>query len=301
MIAEEVRVQRLQHPARKVRIVLDTDTYNEIDDQFAVTYALLAPEHLQVEALYAAPFYNELSDGPADGMEKSYQELLKIRAIFGREEIPVFRGATDYLPAANLPYKSDAAQDLVERAMASAPEDPLYVLAIGAITNVASALLMEPQIADRIVIVWLGGHDFHWSHTKEFNLCQDLHASRLIFDCGAPVVLAPCLGVSSHLTTSLSELADYVKDEGQIGRYLYDTYKRCADDHYGYSRVIWDISVVAWLVNPQWCLSSLVPSPYISDECRWSVDTSRHLIRKIDYFHRDAIFQDLFRRIAGSH
>jgi len=92
-----------------------------------------------------------------------------------------------------------------------------------------------------------------------------------------------------------------VKNEGPIGQYLYDTYKACSKDHFGYSRIICDIAVVAWLVNPDWCPSSLVPSPYIWDEFRWSVDTSRHLIRKIDYFYRDAIFQDLFRRIAGSH
>jgi inosine-uridine nucleoside N-ribohydrolase len=53
--------------------------------------------------------------------------------------------------------KSEAARNLVERAMASDPSDPLYVVAIGAITNVASAVLMEPAVAERIVIVWLGG------------------------------------------------------------------------------------------------------------------------------------------------
>ena len=40
-------------PNEKVRMVLDTDTYNEIDDQFALVYALLCPEKLNVEAVYA--------------------------------------------------------------------------------------------------------------------------------------------------------------------------------------------------------------------------------------------------------
>jgi len=48
-------------------MVLDTDTYNEVDDQFAVVYALRSPERLRVEALYAAPFHNDRSSGPADG------------------------------------------------------------------------------------------------------------------------------------------------------------------------------------------------------------------------------------------
>ena len=71
-------IERLQPPTGKVRIVLDTDTYNEVDDQFAVAHALLSPDQMSVEALYAAPFYNGRSDGPADGMERSYDEILRL-------------------------------------------------------------------------------------------------------------------------------------------------------------------------------------------------------------------------------
>jgi len=149
-------IRKLQHPGKKVRMVLDTDTFNEIDDQFAVVYALHANDNVQVEALYAAPFYNELSTGPADGMEKSYQEINKILDILDRKDIPVYRGSTTYLPAGGQPVESAAARNLIERAMESESSDPLYVVAIGAITNVASAILIEPHIIDLIVVVWLG-------------------------------------------------------------------------------------------------------------------------------------------------
>ena len=59
-------------------MVLDTDTYNEIDDQFALVYALLCPEKLNVEAVYAAPFTNDRSTRPGDRMEKSYEEILRL-------------------------------------------------------------------------------------------------------------------------------------------------------------------------------------------------------------------------------
>jgi len=95
-VSPEKRLQRLLPPTQKIRMVLDTDTFNEIDDQFAVTYALLSPEKLQVEAIYAAPFYNELSSSPADGMEKSYLEILKIlhRLKISSDQY-VFRGSKD--------------------------------------------------------------------------------------------------------------------------------------------------------------------------------------------------------------
>lgn len=297
-LTTEQLINRLKLPTSRIRAVLDTDTFNEIDDQFAVVYSLLSKEKLQMEAFYAAPFYNELSNGPKDGMEKSFDELQRILEIMGvRESIPSYRGSDTYLPDPLTPVESEAARNLVERAMASTADDPLYVISIGAITNVASALLMEPKIIDKIVVVWLGGHALHWKDTKEFNLKQDLHASRIVFDSGVPLVLIPCKGVASHLSTSLSEIRDYVKGSGPIGEYLYETYKNCREDHYAYSRVIWDISAIAYLVHSDWLPSTLVHSPLISEDFRWSFDSNRHFIRYVHDLKRDDIFKDLFTKM----
>jgi len=65
------------HPGR-MRTVLDTDTYNEIDDQFALVQAMLSPDRIALEAIYAAPFHNKRSSGPGDGMDKSYDEILRL-------------------------------------------------------------------------------------------------------------------------------------------------------------------------------------------------------------------------------
>ncbi|MFD1674595.1 nucleoside hydrolase [Alicyclobacillus fodiniaquatilis] len=292
------RLAKLAFPKGKVRMVLDTDTYNEIDDQFAVTYALLSPERLKVEALYAAPFYNDLSTGPADGMEKSYEEILR---ILERLHVPstgfVYRGSTEYLPDAITPVKSDAARDLVERALASDADDPLYVVAIGAPTNVASAILMEPKILHHIVVVWLGGNGLHWPDTREFNMVQDIHASRVILDSGVPLVYVPCMGVTSHLLTSLPEIRDSIGGYGEIGDYLVEVFERCHGDHFGYSRVIWDIATIAYFMNEEWVPSSLVHSPILNDGFTYSFDSTRHLIRAVNYIHRDPVFTDLFTKI----
>ena len=64
--------------------------------------------------------------------------------------------------------------------MAAPDDDPLYVVAIGAITNVAAALLLEPDLVRKIVVVWLGGNTHHQPSTMEFNLMQDPDAARVI-------------------------------------------------------------------------------------------------------------------------
>jgi inosine-uridine nucleoside N-ribohydrolase len=232
-------------------------------------------------------------------MEKSYQELLKIRSHLPEmASVPIYRGSEDYLPDAQTAAESEAARNLVERAMASPDDDPLYVVAIGAITNVASAILMEPRIIEKIVVVWLGGHALHWPTAKEFNLRQDLHASRIVLNSGVPLVLVPCLGVASHLTTTLSEVRDHVKDKGAIGSYLYETFETCSKDHFGYSRVIWDISAIAYLINGDWLPNELVHSPHLSEDFRWSTDAMRHFIRYVHYIHRDRVFKDLFNKLS---
>ena len=81
-------------------------------------------------------------------------------------------------------------------------ENPLYVVAIGAITNISSALLRNPEIKNRIVLVWLGGHAFHWPDNREFNLYQDVAGARIVCGCGVPLVLLPCMGVVSELRTT---------------------------------------------------------------------------------------------------
>lgn len=296
----EKNVARLAEPSGRLRVVIDTDTYNEIDDQFALAYALASGDRLAVEALYAAPFYNHLSSGPEDGMLKSYDEILRVLSLFGRPAGDmVFKGSTGYLESPQTPRESAAAHDLVQRAMA--PGEPLCVVAIGAITNVASAILMEPEIADRIVVVWLGGHALHWPHTREFNLEQDIWAARTLFDSGVPLVLVPCHGVASHLSTTLSEIRDHLKGVNPIGDYLHETYRNCSEDHFAYSRVIWDISTIAYLMDPSWVRTELVHSPVLTDQVTWSFDSSRHFIRLAREVNRDAIFRDLFLKIRSMH
>jgi hypothetical protein len=98
-------------------------------------------------------------------MEKSYEEILRLLKMLKKPADGfVFRGSTEYLKDVSKPVNSEAVQDLIQKAKKSSPEDPLYVVAIGCITNVASAILIEPEIIKNIVVAWL----IHpsWVHTE---------------------------------------------------------------------------------------------------------------------------------------
>lgn len=313
-LSRSLRQDRLTPPSGKINIVIDTDTYNEIDDQFAVVYALQSQERLSVEAIYAAPFFNERATSPGDGMEKSYEEILRLleRLSLSPEGL-AYRGSAGFLSDYAQPFGSEAVQDLIDRAMAAT--EPLYVVAIGALTNIASAILIEPKIIEKMVLVWLGGTALHWPHAVEFNLAGDVKAARLIFDCGVPLILLPCAGVTTHLRTTVPEIDLYVQGKGSIGDYLAETFKEYSDDHFGWSKEIWDVIAIAYLINPDWVPTTIVSSPIIAQRDEgavkmgdpglwserpliWAFDSSRHPIRCAYYVERDPIFRDMFTKLA---
>lgn len=296
-------LRRLSRPTGKVDVVLDTDTYNEIDDQFALAYLIRSEEKFNLKAICAAPFYNAKSEGPADGMEKSFQEIHHILELIGRRDLAgaVYRGSEAWMKDEKTPVPSEAASMLAKFAMEYSPEEPLYVIAIGAITNVASAMLINPEIIDRIVLIWLGGNAHEWPDNEEFNCMQDVAAARVVFDSGAALVQLPCAGVVSAFTTCAGELEMFLRGKNKLCDYLVDIVERdgAAESSYRtWTRAIWDVTAVGWLLGDNFMRDKLVASPIPQYDHHYSFNGDRHLIRYVYHINRDALFEDLFRKLA---
>lgn len=344
-LTEKEREEKLNIPAGKIHLIIDTDAKNEVDDQFAVSWAIRSPERFIVDAVYAAPFSHDCfkklagdtasidavggvtyADHPGDGMEASYQELLKLFELLGENANGrVFRGSGNYISDIGGPVESDAARDLIRRAMSS--EETIYVAAIGAPTNIASALLMEPELVKKIVLVWLGAQPLYFKHGIEFNCMQDVTASQVLFDSGVPMVLIPCMNTASMLTLTKPEVEHCLLGKNEISDYLsrivldaygdahsaaamgamlrhsYLAFREDREDGYLFqfptdytapSRIIWDISTIAFLKNPGWTPSTLEISPVLRDDLFWGEkDESRHRIRVVNFCNRDPIFGDM--------
>ena len=136
------------------------------------------------------------------------------------------------------------------------------------------------------------------------------------------------MSVASYLAVTGPELEANIKGSSRLGTYLCDTvtsqmsqemaqnwlmlfhqtYCKGLDDYgdegmptttsmLSPSRIIWDISTVAWLLNPTWCPSSLVPTPRLTDEHTYIEDISRHDMRIVRFIYRDAVLGDMFEKI----
>ena len=301
---EAAFIKRLEKPKGSIDVVIDTDAFNEIDDQFALAYLIKKEEKLKLKAIYAAPFHNDKSSGAGDGMEKSYNEIFKVLSLMKRGDLSsiVYRGSESFLPSETEPVVSDAARHLAEIASTYTTEKPLYVIGVAAITNVASALLIKPEIKDRIVVIWLGGNAFDWHHNIEFNIRQDVAAARILFGCGVPVVQLPCMGVVSAFTTSGPELEYWLRGKNELCDYLVDVTTKEALEHSSHStwsRAIWDVTAVAWLLDADFMSDRLEPSPIPEYDHYYAFNKTRHRIRYVFHINRDALFEDLFETLAS--
>lgn len=298
-MTKEQYLKNLTPPQGPVDCILDTDAYNEIDDLFAIAYLVRsASEKLRIKSFYAAPFFNRLSEGPADGMEKSYHEIQKILSLC-HADYPVLRGATDYLPDEQTPVISEAAKDLAERALEYSPENPLYVVAIGAITNIASALLLEPKVKENCVVVWLGGHAWHYHDTNEFNMKQDIAAARVVMGSGVPFIQLPCMGVVSSFALSKPELEQYLLGKNPLATYLaertIDGYLQKPYSH----KVIWDVTAVAWLLNEEDRFMNCYHLPvHLPDyDFYYEERPCAHNIGMVYHIKRNELMADLIQKI----
>ena len=306
VMTESQFFKNLKVPQGKVDIVLDTDTYNEIDDQFAISYMVRRTEKFNIKGICAAPFFNGNSTSPEDGMEKSYDEILKVLSLLGRQDLNsvVFLGSREYMKSETEPVESPAADHMAELANSYSPENPLYIVAIGAFTNVASAILKNPAMKENCVFLILGGHaDYLPTPVYEFNMIQDIAAARVIFNSKAPVVQFPAIGSTDALTTSKYELEHWLKGQNELCDYLYENTVREAEKHADpdtpWTRVIWDIVAIAWFFNEKDRLmeGTLKHAIIPQYDYQYSTDFRRHYENYIYRVMRDRVFDDLFKTL----
>lgn len=293
------KLKNLEVPKGKVDVVLDTDAFNEIDDQYAIAYLLRSGEKLNTKAIYAAPFLNGKVETPAEGMEKSFCEIKNILNLVG-ESREVFRGSESFLPDENTPVISDAAKDLAARVNDYSPENPLYIVAIGAITNVASAILLNPKVCENAVVIWLGGHSQHYHDNWEFNFRQDIAAVRVVFQSGVPLVQLPCMGVVSAFTLSIPDIEYWLRGKSPLSDYLAEATLSYMKHRGMYSKAIWDVTAVAWLLNDEerFMRSRIITTPIPSYDHRYTCDPNGGLMRYVYHIHKDALVMDMMEKLT---
>lgn len=205
---------------KKIRVIIHTDCKNEADDQFALAHHLMTPQFV-VKGIIAGHFEaNHMVYGERDTMAASFDEIIKVLSLMNLEgKYPVFKGSEIPLSDETTPIPSEGASFIINEAMKN-DERPLFAVFQGCLTDLASALLIEPQIVARMTAVWIGGGAYPCGGF-EFNLFQDIAAANIVFNSQIPLWQVP-ENVYKNMEVSLAELQYKVAPCGKLGNYLFE-------------------------------------------------------------------------------
>lgn len=206
---------------KRVRYIIHTDCKNEADDQYTVAHALMT-DKFDVRGIIAGHFdkgnngrFTEKSTANA-----SYDEIIKILDLMQLSgKYNVYLGANEGLSDEKTPIDTEAARFIIEEALKDDPR-PLYIGMQGAITDLACAILLKPEICSRMTCIWIGGGDYP-NGGNEFNLYNDINGVNVVFSSDMPVWQIP-KGAYKEFAVSLAELQIKVYPYGEIGKYLFE-------------------------------------------------------------------------------
>lgn len=289
---------------KKIRVIVHTDCKNEADDQYAVAHHLMTPR-FDVKGLVAGHFWkNPQQYGELGTAQASYDEIIKVMDLMGlKDQYPVKLGAPRGLEDEKTPIDSEGARLIIEEAMKD-DKRPLYIACQGAVTDVASALLMKPEIADRMTVIWIGGGDYP-KGGFEFNLMMDIHAVNVIFSSKVPVWQVP-MSLYKVMAVSLAELQLKVRPCGEIGKYLFE---QMVDFNHVAAKYdmawphgeIWglgDQGTIAVLMEELEKVSyDLVPAPRIAEDMTYIHGQNNREIRVYNYLDARLTLEDFFAKL----
>lgn len=197
---------------KRIRVILDSDTACEADDPFAIAYALMSPK-LDVRAIIAEHF---ACSGSEQASYEAIQKLINVMEI----DTNILHG--EIWPPNEKNEASEGVRFIIEEARKK-DEHPLFILCLGALTNIARALKEAPDIAEHITIVTIGGRDYFEpdQDIREFNFGNDIEAANTVLSSNAPLWQIPICTYAT-MRVGLAELQCRVAPYGRTGKYLFE-------------------------------------------------------------------------------
>jgi purine nucleosidase len=287
------------------RVIIDTDAKNEADDQYAIVHALLS-ETLDVRGLIPAHFGSERSDR---SMAESRAEVDLLLDLMGRAgKVAVADGSPTALHDESTPAPSPGADLIIAESKLASASDPLFVAFLGPLTDMATAILVDPEIVHRnVIVVWIGGmgYDVDWNYPAvEFNLRNDIAAANVVFDSGITIWQLPAT-VYSMVSVGYAELEEKIRGTSTLADYLIDQLVEWNATHHGEPiehRSLGDSPAISVILNPRGGVFRTIPAPSFGVEGGYLPGSGRPL-RVYDTVDVRYLLEDMFAKIRrfGRH
>lgn len=272
------------------KVILDTDVFNEADDQFALTYLLKNQDIFSIEAITISPFkHSKYEKTIAESIKDSYDEACTIYDLLHiKDKSNIYKGATDYITNG---YNEN--NEAVEKIIEVANKNSItYILAISGLTNIALAIQKCPEIISKIKVIWLGSN-FLFGKNQDSNFKRDVKSVEIVFESKVDLTIIPGSPISSNLLVSVYEIEAKLKGKNEICDFLYQRFKYRA---FGIEErwPLWDIAAIAYLKNETWFNTIKISCPYINKDNTFLFTKDRHPIMFVHYLNANCILDDLF-------
>lgn len=294
---------------KKIRVIIDSDTNCECDDQYAIIHALLSSK-IQVMGVIAEHY----GDEEPDTMLQSYQEIQKICELGGFDTRLAYKGAEKAFENEETFREAEGVDFLIAEALRE-DKRPLFVICQGALTNVASALLKKPEIASHMLLVVIGGSEYPVGK-YEFNTMNDPCAFNVIMNSSVPVWVTP-EEVYGSMHVGLYELKEKVHPCGALGKYLVENTFRTVErmlkkvpdfsdkDPYGYaigfpngeSWSLGDSVGVGVLLSHHSGNYRMVQAPNVTSDGTYLIRQDAKMIRWYTDINQRLILEDFFAKM----
>ena len=303
----------------RMRIIIDNDFGGDPDGLFQLVHHLLSPS-VEIRAIIGSHLK------PGDGFDRSNETATnakkKIEHVLGllnlNKSFPVFQGSNVGLENENTPRPSDAANAIIKEAMRDDTKLPLYIVCGAGLTDLATAYLLEPKIANRLTLIWIGGPEYSELATPppgytslEYNLGIDLKAGQVIFNKSEIPIWQVPRNTYRQVMMSYSVLLQKVKTQGTIGEYLTGEIERVMrlsiqyNFNIGETYVVGDSPLVlltalqsSFEPDPSSSFYVLRPSPIINAQGLYEVNHKGRNIRVYNQLDVYLLLEDFYAKLS---
>ncbi len=275
----------------KIRLIIDTDAANEIDDLYAIALAIHYPERFKIEGFIATHFAQVAG---RDSIQQSYDLVLEMLAVAGFDgKWPVVTGG-DPLTYLNAPSDSDGARMIIDHVHAGTENNPLWVVGLGAATNLASAVLLDPSIRSKVRYVFHARSEWSWpGHSEQFNVGGDVRAARTLLASGVPLVW---FDTGTQLTCPMEVTAEKLLPLGGLPAFLHE-YRYRNPYFQGADKGFFDLGDFAWMIHPDCCESEVVAVPYMDWKMTFEHKGDLGQMLRVSSISPEPVWALFFRRL----
>ena len=283
----------------RIRVIIVSDATNEIDDVWAVALAVLYPDRFQIEGFVGSNYdhtHNGIGPQSIEMSVREIQTILDKAGVTGK--YPVYPGAHP-MQYEFAPSGSAGVDFIIEKAMAARSDDPLWIVGLGAATDLASAYLKQPAIKDRVVMFWHGRTEETWPfRAHNYNVKGDMHAARMLFHAPFPLVL---FDTGTHLTAgTLEESEKNIKPYGALGEYLYN-YRLKSEYWSSNKKGFFDLGDIAVLIDPAIGKWEEIICPTVTTYMDYNLYKTNGKLLRCYGVDRDKAFNLLYTRLRETY